>query len=31
MDEKTREEIALSRYGLIAPLFNKQREPKEYF
>lgn len=31
MDEKTREEIALFRYGLIAPLFNKQREPKEYF
>jgi len=31
MNEKTREEIALFRYGLIAPLFNGQREPKEYF
>lgn len=31
MDEKTREEIALFRYGLIAPLLNGQRESKEYF
>lgn len=31
MNEKTREEIALFRYGMIAPLFNGQREPKEYF
>jgi len=31
MDEETREKIALFRYGLIAPLFNNQREPKEYF
>lgn len=31
MDEKTREEIALFRYGLIAPLLNGQMEPKEYF
>ena len=31
MNEKTREEIALFRYGLIAPLFNDQREAKSYF
>src|SRR5690606_27988380 len=31
MDEKTREEIALFRYGLIAPLLNGQQESKEYF
>jgi len=31
MNEKTREEIALFRYGLIAPLLNGQIEPKEYF
>lgn len=30
MNEKTREEIALFRYGLIAPLLNEQIEPKEY-
>lgn len=31
MNEKTREEIALFRYGLIAPLLNGQVKPKEYF
>jgi len=31
MNEKTREEIALFRYGLIAPLLNDQREAKSYF
>ena len=31
LNEKTREEIALFRYGLIAPLLNGQIEPKEYF
>lgn len=31
MNEKTREEIALFRYGLIAPLLNGQLESKEYF
>ncbi|WP_145453225.1 DDE-type integrase/transposase/recombinase, partial [Staphylococcus epidermidis] len=31
MNEKTREDIALFRYGLIAPLLNGQMEPKEYF
>lgn len=31
MNEKTREEIALFRYGLIAPLLNGHLEPKEYF
>src|SRR5690625_605161 len=31
MNEKTREEIALFRYGLIAPLLNGQKEPKTYF
>lgn len=31
MNEKTREDIALFRYGLIAPLLNGQIEPKEYF
>jgi len=31
MNEKTREKIALFRYGLIAPLLNGQREPKAYF
>ncbi|MGN8648395.1 IS481 family transposase [Gracilibacillus sp. HCP3S3_G5_1] len=31
MNEKTREEIALFRYGLIAPLLNGQMKPKEYF
>lgn len=29
--KKTREDIALFRYGLIAPLLNGQVEPKEYF
>jgi len=31
MNEKSREEIALFRYGLIAPLLNGQVQPKEYF
>ncbi|MED3647525.1 DDE-type integrase/transposase/recombinase [Halalkalibacterium halodurans] len=31
MDEKTRQDIALFRYGLIAPLLNGQVNPKEYF
>lgn len=31
MNEKTREEIALFRYGLIAPLLNGQVKPKDYF
>ena len=31
MNEKTREDIALFRYGLIAPLLNGQIESKEYF
>lgn len=31
MNEKTREDIALFRYGLIAPLLNGQTAPKEYF
>ncbi|QKY71299.1 hypothetical protein Len3610_18630 [Lentibacillus sp. CBA3610] len=31
MNEKTREEIALFRYGLIAPLLNGHMEAKEYF
>ena len=31
MNEKTREDIALFRYGLIAPLLNGQVNPKEYF
>jgi transposase InsO family protein len=31
MNEKTREEIALFRYGLIAPLLNGHVEQKEYF
>ncbi len=31
MHEKTREEIALFRYGMIAPLLNGQVKPKEYF
>ncbi|WP_066189521.1 MULTISPECIES: DDE-type integrase/transposase/recombinase [Gracilibacillus] len=30
MNEKTREEIALFRYGLIAPLLNGQVKPKDY-
>lgn len=30
MNEKTREEIALFRYGMIAPLLNGQMDPKEY-
>jgi transposase InsO family protein len=31
MNEKTREEIALFRYGLIAPMLNGQQEPKMYY
>ena len=31
MDEKTREKIALFRYGLIAPLLNGQQDSKSYF
>lgn len=31
MNEKTREQIALFRYGLIAPLLNGQVKQKEYF
>lgn len=31
MNEKTREEIALFRYGLIAPLLNGQMKPKTYY
>ena len=31
MNEKTREEIALFRYGMIAPLLNGQVKPKDYF
>jgi putative transposase len=30
MNEKEREQVALFRYGLIAPLFNGQVDPKEY-
>lgn len=30
MKEKTREQIALFRYGVIAPLLNNQVEPREY-
>lgn len=30
MNEKEREQVALFRYGLIAPLFNGQVNPKEY-
>lgn len=30
MNEKDREQVALFRYGLIAPLFNGQVNPKEY-
>ncbi|GAE95256.1 mobile element protein [Gracilibacillus boraciitolerans JCM 21714] len=30
MNEKTREEIALFRYGMIAPLLNGQVKPKDY-
>lgn len=31
MTEKEREQIALFRYGLIAPLLNGQVDPKSYF
>lgn len=31
MDEKERQQVALFRYGLIAPLLNGQVDPKEYF
>ncbi|MBW8352155.1 IS481 family transposase [Bacillus sp. IITD106] len=31
MNEKTREQVALFRYGLIAPLLNGQVDSKEYF
>ncbi|MCM3571516.1 IS481 family transposase, partial [Neobacillus mesonae] len=31
MNEKEREQVALFRYGLIAPLLNGQVDPKEYF
>lgn len=30
MNEKEREQIALFRFGLIAPLFNGQVDPKTY-
>jgi hypothetical protein len=31
MNEKEREQVALFRYGLIAPLLNEQVDTKQYF